>query len=100
MAKSKAVIERESEEAIFEQQRQIGVIEIDHWNEWKRGDTVSVHGEAGVFNFISVRVDAKGNPRWANVWGGPKDQEALRSFDLDRIEVFTKIKRRGKRTAK
>lgn len=97
MAKSKAVIERESEEAVSEQQRQMGVIEVDHWLEWVSGDKVSIAGEAGVFNFMSVRLDSDGNPKWVNVWGGPSKQEMLRSFAINRLESFTKIKRRGKR---
>ena len=97
MAKSKAAIERESIAAIEAQMKARGVIEVNHYLDWVAGDMVSITGEAGVFNFKSVRVDSEGNPKWANVWGGPKDQEALRSFALDRLEPFTKIKRRGKK---
>ena len=97
MAKSKAVIERESLAAVRAQQAALGVVEVDHYLDWKAGDQVSVVGEAGVFNFMSVRVDADGMPQWVNLWGGPKDQECLRSFALDRLEPFTKIKRRGRK---
>jgi nicotinic acid phosphoribosyltransferase len=97
---SKADKEQLMADAVYEQMRQMGVIEIDHYGEWKKGDTINVDGEAGVFTFLSVRVDAEGNPRWANVWGGPSKQEMMRSFDVDRLESFTKIKRRGKRATK
>jgi hypothetical protein len=84
-------------DAVAEQQRQMGVIEVDHYLEWTRGDHVSIFGEAGVFTFLSVRVDEEGNPKWANVYGGPSKQEMFRSFELDRLEKFVKIKKRRNR---
>ena len=95
--KSKARIERESEEAVLAQLSERGVIEVDHWLDWANGDPISIVGEAGVFTFLSVRVDKDGQPRWANVWGGPAKQEMMRSFPLEKLETFTKIKRRGKK---
>lgn len=86
-----------AEEAVKEQQLRMGVNEVDHYLEWTRGDHISITGEAGVFTFISVRVDEAGNPKWANVYGGPSKQEMFRSFTLNRLEKFAKIKQRGKR---
>ena len=86
---------RAAEKAVFAQLTERGVVESDHYEDWKQGDLVSITGEAGVFNFLSVRLDEYGNPRWANVYGGPKGQEMHRSFNLNRLETFSKIKRRG-----
>ena len=88
---------RASEAAVREQLAARGVVESDHYLEWTRGDNVSIDGEAGVFTFLSVRLDAEGNPVWANVYGGPTKQEMHRSFSLDRVETLTKIRRRGRR---
>ena len=97
MAKSRAQIERESTDAVLAQMEARGIIEEDNYCEWNDGDLVSIAREPGVFTFHSVRVDEDGRPLWANVWGGIKGQEASRSFEVDRLETFGKIKRRGRR---
>ena len=88
-----------SGEAVRSQMAERGVVESDRYLEWTRGDHVSITGEAGVFTFLSVRLDSDGNPVWVNVYGGPSKQEMFRSFTLTRLEKFERIKRRGSRKA-
>lgn len=91
---------RQASEAVAQQLLDRGVLECKTYDQWTEGDILNIQGEAGVFNFQSVRLDGEGNPLWANVWGGPKGQEASRSFALDRLEPYKgRIKRRGRKTA-
>ena len=88
-AKAAAAVRRQMEER--------GIVEVESFGGWKKGDLVSVRGESGVFTFLSVRLLSNGEPSHVNVWGGPSKQEMLRSFPVERLEKFTSIKRRRRK---
>ena len=92
---------RQAEDAVRRQQASRGIVEVDHWGDWRRGDVCGIIGQSGVFVFMSVRVDADGNPKHVNVVGGPvwgqEQTKEWRAFDVDRLTK--KVSKRGKKTA-
>lgn len=48
------------------------------------GTELKIKGERGRFRFIKYVTSANGS--WIDVWGGPKNCPALRSFKLEKVQ--------------
>lgn len=66
-----------------------GIYNEPFYDTWEKGDVCGIEGEAGIFVFQSVRVNANGDPLHVNVVGGPvwgqKQTREWRSFAVDRL---------------